>query len=171
MDDWYDRGDSLVGDLAAETTADDEEPGENELVIDSILVGDDEGIDRQLEELTRSVESALPVDGFHMPEELVKNNLEDVLLVLIGLHGETHGKELMSDIANLSGVQLSPGTLYPVLHDLESEGYLTMHKKVRTKAYSIKDPGDVVETLERSMIEHMSFGLLQYAFLAKYRDR
>lgn len=166
MDDWYEQGDSVVGSLAGEAT---DSPDDSELVIETLTAEENEGIDREIDDLVRSVRGALPIDELYLDEALVKNNLDDLLLVLIGLHGETHGKELMSNVARLADVQLSPGTLYPVLHELEEEGYLTMRKKVRTKAYSIADEEAVQAKLERSMVEHLGFGIIEYSFLADFR--
>ncbi len=43
-----------------------------------------------------------------------------------------------------------------------------MHAKVRTKEYSVADEEFVRSTLERSMIQHLAFGLLMYAYLSRY---
>lgn len=170
MDDWYGRGDALVSELAAKAV-DGDAAHDGEIVVQTFGEDVEDGAERKLEELSQTVVDALPVRGIHLKEELVKDNLEELLLLLIGLHGETHGKRLMTDVANLTDVQLSPGTLYPVLHDLESEGVLSMHKRVRTKAYEIAETEKAIAKLERSMIQHFTFGLLQYAFLSEYRRR
>ena len=39
------------------------------------------------------------------------------------------GLELMEELAR-HGYRLSPGTLYPLLHSLEKDGYLTCEKKI-----------------------------------------
>ena len=42
-----------------------------------------------------------------------------------------------------------------------------MHAKVRTKEYAIDD--DLVRaTVERTMLQHLGFGLLLYAFLPRF---
>lgn len=146
-----------------------DENGGLEIEIEMLDTVDQDGIERELQELLDNVRAALPVEEFHMDDELVKNNLEELLLILIGLHEETHGKELMSDVAWLTDVQLSPGTIYPVLHSLEEDDRLSVHKKVRTKAYKIDDEDQVTADLERSMIQHLCLGMLQYAFLSKFR--
>jgi DNA-binding PadR family transcriptional regulator len=40
-----------------------------------------------------------------------------------------YGVEMLEELGR-HGYRLSPGTLYPTLHRLEREGYLSMHKRV-----------------------------------------
>ncbi|NUB89715.1 helix-turn-helix transcriptional regulator [Haloterrigena sp. SYSU A558-1] len=124
-------------------------------------------VERELDELMDQVNAALPTDDVTFDEALIKENLDEILLMLIALHEETHGKELLSDLTHLFGAQLSPGTVYPCLHALEEEGVLSMHAKVRTKEYSIADEEFVRSTVERTMVQHLAFGLLLYAFLPR----
>jgi PadR family transcriptional regulator, activator of gas vesicle formation len=98
------------------------------------------------------------------------SNLEELLLLLVTLHDGTHGKELLSDLSRLFETQLSPGTVYPCLHDLEDEDVLSMHAKVRTKEYSVADTEYVRETVEQTMVQHLAFGLLLYEFLPELRS-
>lgn len=121
----------------------------------------------ELDELMTEVTGALPTDDIQFDETLIKENLDEILLMLISLHGETHGKQLLSDLTHLFGAQLSPGTVYPCLHDLEEESVLSMHAKVRTKEYSIDDEEVVRATIERTMLQHLAFGLLLYSFLPR----
>jgi PadR family transcriptional regulator, activator of gas vesicle formation len=95
---------------------------------------------------------------------MVKINLEELLLLLLTLHDGTHGKELLSDLSRLFETQLSPGTVYPCLHDLEERDILSMHAKVRTKEYSVADTEYVRGAVERTMVQHLAFGLLLYEF-------
>ena len=124
-------------------------------------------IERELDELMDQVNAALPTDDVQFDEALIKENLDEILLMLIALREETHGTELLSDLTQIFGAQLSPGMVYPSLHDLEEEDVLSMHAKVRTKEYSIADEEYVRATVERTMIQHMAFGLLLYAFLPR----
>jgi hypothetical protein len=73
----------------------------------------------------------------------------------------------LQDLTHLFGAQLSPGTVYPSLHSLEESDVLSMHAKVRTKEYSIADTDLVRSTIERTMLQHLAFGLLLYAFLPR----
>ena len=124
-------------------------------------------VEAELDELMAQVTGALPTDDVTFDEALIKENLDEILLMLISLHGETHGKQLLSDLTHLFGAQLSPGTVYPSLHALEESDVLSMHAKVRTKEYAIDDDEVVRGTVERAMVQHLAFGLLLYAFLPK----
>ena len=124
-------------------------------------------IESDLDDLMAQVNDSLPTEDVKFDEAIIKENLDEILLMLIALHGETHGKELLSDLTHLFGAQLSPGTVYPSLHTLEEEGVLSMHAKVRTKEYSIADEAFVRATIERTMLQHLAFGLLLYAFLPR----
>ncbi|TYL38415.1 PadR family transcriptional regulator [Natronococcus pandeyae] len=117
-------------------------------------------VDRTINGLCNQVDDALPVGEFQFDEAIVKENLEDILLLLVALHDGTHGKQLLSDLSRIFETELSPGTVYPCLHDLEERGVLTMHAKVQTKEYSIEDEEYVRAAVERTMVQHLAFGLL-----------
>jgi DNA-binding PadR family transcriptional regulator len=94
-------------------------------------------------------------------EGLVKQSLPELLAALVELRtSETHGKGVMDDLEEFFGVDLSPGTVYPVLHDLEEEGLLSVHELVQTKEYSVEDPEATAEMLRRAMEQHLALGLI-----------
>ncbi|MFD1644109.1 PadR family transcriptional regulator [Haloarchaeobius litoreus] len=157
---------SVFSDLTAAAT-DDDSGEQYELTIGSAEKVDEKSVERELDEMLESVEDALPTDEAEFDEEIIKENLDEVLLMLISLRGETHGKELISDLTRLFGAQLSPGTVYPGLHKLEEDDVLHMHKKVRTKEYSIEDEREVRTSVERTMLQHLAFGYLLYSFLPR----
>lgn len=123
-------------------------------------------IEREFDELMAQVNDVLQTDSVDFEDALIKENLDEILLVLISLHGETHGKELLSDLSAFFETELSPGTVYPRLHALEEDDILSMHSKVRTKEYAIANEGQVHATVEEAMVQHLAFGLLLYAFLS-----
>lgn len=97
--------------------------------------------------------------GFGFDEELVKESLDELLLVLVALGEErTHGKQLMDDLSNVFGVRLSPGTVYPRLHDLEEAGLLEVHELVRTKEYRIADGPAARRRIETALKHHFALG-------------
>lgn len=100
------------------------------------------------------------------PEELVTQSLDEILVALIALReGGTHGTALIEDVSSLFGVEPSPGTVYPRLHDLESDGTLARHDLVQTKQYAIRDEGDAADRIERAMYQHLAVGLFLEAAL------
>ena len=94
---------------------------------------------------------------FDIESALVTESLDEVLLVLVGLGEEgTHGKGLMSDLETVFGTDLSPGVVYPRLHELEEEGLLEVQELVRTKEYRIADGERVRERIEGAMRQHLA---------------
>ncbi len=61
--------------------------------------------------------------------------------------GPIYGVEMLEELGR-HGYRLSPGTLYPTLHRLEREGYLSVQKRVVggkvRKYYAITEQGMVV---------------------------
>ena len=104
--------------------------------------------------------------AFRFDEDLIKESLDDLLLVLIALQdGGAHGKGLMSDLANHFDAHLSPGTIYPRLHDLKEEGLLEVHELVKTKKYSIADAEQVRRRIEQTLQHHIAIGSVFQASL------
>lgn len=92
---------------------------------------------------------------------LIKESLPELLTSLVELRtGETHGKGVMEDLERFFGADLSPGTVYPVLHDLKDEGVLSVHELVQTKEYSVADPDAASARLESAMAQHLALGLV-----------
>jgi hypothetical protein len=118
-------------------------------------------------EVVESVTDQLfPERSFRFEEELVKNSLDELLLVLVALRdGETHGKGLMEDLSQLFDARLSPGTVYPRLHDLEDDDVLEMHELVRTKEYRIADHEETRARTESAMTQHLALGFVFYSAL------
>lgn len=94
--------------------------------------------------------SKLDIGSRYQPERgfLV---LRDLFLGFIKLHilhhagvAPVYGAWLLEELAS-HGYELSPGTLYPTLHNLENEGYLTVQEQVVEgrvrKYYSLTEAG------------------------------
>jgi PadR family transcriptional regulator PadR len=80
--------------------------------------------------------------------------LKDFFLGFVKTHilyhasrGPIYGVEMLEELGR-HGYRLSPGTLYPTLHRLEREGYLSVQKRVVggkvRKYYTITEQGMVV---------------------------
>jgi len=112
------------------------------------------------EHVLSSVMETLTVEeSFTFDDEIVKQNLDEILIALIALRDGTHGKALIDDLSRLFDAELSPGTVYPRLHDIESDDVLSMHELVRTKEYSVDDEDAAREQIERAMYHHLTLGL------------
>jgi transcriptional regulator, PadR family len=111
-------------------------------------------------------------DSFTLDDDMVKNNLDDLLLALVAhREAETNGKELRRDLATLFNSHLSPGTVYPSLHDLDESDLLDIHELVQTKEYDIADTESVVEQLERAMRQHLVLGDLLRQAVAEINEQ
>jgi hypothetical protein len=117
--------------------------------------------EQQSEVVLEHVERSL-FDGaeFTFDESTVKDNLEEILLVLVAHRSSnTNGKSLMGDLTTIFGTRLSPGTVYPQLHDLEEEEVLRVQELVRTKEYEVDDEDALVERVTAAMEQHLTLGL------------
>lgn len=105
---------------------------------------------------------------FVFEESTVKDNLDEILLLLVAHRAsETHGKSLMGDLATVFDTRLSPGTVYPQLHELEDEGLLRVQELVRTKEYRVDDEAELVDRVTAAMEQHLALGLYFKAALAE----
>jgi len=72
--------------------------------------------------------------------------------------GPIYGVEMLEELGR-HGYRLSPGTLYPTLHRLEAEGYLSVRKRVVggkvRKYYTITEQGIVVLDVARKKIAEL----------------
>ena len=91
--------------------------------------------------------------------------LKDFFLGFVKIHVLYHasrepiyGVELLEELGR-HGYRLSPGTLYPALHRLEKEGYLSVRKRVVDgkvrKYYTITEQGMVILSEARRKIAEL----------------
>lgn len=136
---------------------------------------DDGGVrlapDQEAEAILNRVLDEMGDSGFQFGEATVKSELEEILLLLVA-HREqdTHGKGLMSDLATVFDTRLSPGTVYPRLHDLEEDGLLQAQELVRTKEYRINDAEGMYKRIEAAMHQHLVLGLFFQTALADFDE-
>ena len=92
---------------------------------------------------------------------LVKESLPELFVLLVGLReSDAHGKGVMKDINRFFETRLSPGTVYPILHELDEEGVLEMRELVQTKEYSVGDETAARERLKTAMRQHLALGVV-----------
>lgn len=105
-------------------------------------------------------------EEFDFDEEMIKGSLDELLLVLVALRDqETHGKGLMEDLTELFDAPLSPGTVYPRLHEMAESDLLEVHELVRTKEYHLEDAERAREEVTAAMRQHLALGLFLGAAL------
>ncbi len=109
--------------------------------------------------------------NFNFADSTVKDNLDEILLLLVAHRdSDTHGKTLMSDLAVVFDTHLSPGTVYPQLHELSDDDLLEAQELVRTKEYQIKDEEAFAERIRGAMEQHLALGFYLQTALSEYLD-
>ncbi len=103
-------------------------------------------------------------------KELVRGTLQTIILQLLNNNGEMYGYEITQKVKELSDgkILVTEGALYPALHKLEDEGWLTTRKEKNGKRirkyYALTTVGEsaVNEKIEtfRSFISTM-YNVLQ----------
>lgn len=102
------------------------------------------------------------IGAVSLNDRLVKAYLDEVLLVLISAREGACGQDLIQDLYRL-GCGLSPGTIYPHLHELSDDGILDMHEQRCTKQFEIADHGEVTEIVNDTLEDLESlFSLLLF---------
>lgn len=154
--------------------------GESDVTVEQLYaeLGMDGGADTQSVRLTPEQHSEVILENvlsglfegseFVFEESTVKDNLDEILLLLVAHRAsEAHGKSLMGDLATVFDTRLSPGTVYPQLHELEDEGLLRVQELVRTKEYRIDDEAELADRVAAAMEQHLALGLYFKAALAE----
>lgn len=73
-------------------------------------------------------------------EHIIKTYLDKIVLAM--LNGQpAHGYQIIADLHRIFGVLLSPGTLYPLLYDLEEKNLVQVNVAGRRKVYSLTSKG------------------------------
>lgn len=91
----------------------------------------------------------------------VTDNLESILLLFVSLKDDdTHGMGLIREIDAVFGVELSPGIVYPKLHDLQEEGLVRNQELVHTKAYEVTDESTTASRIDDATRQHLVLGFL-----------
>lgn len=118
-------------------------------------------------EVVADVETSLFGAGdFEFEEPYVKSSLDELLLSLVALRdSDTHGKQLLDDLAQEFDTILSPGTVYPRLHDLCDENVLEQRELVKTKEYTLDDATDAESTIANAARQHLALGMVLRATL------
>ena len=107
------------------------------------------------------------------PNDLVQGTLDLLLLKILALE-PLHGWAISLRLKSISGdvLQVSEGSLYPALHKLEQEGWITAEWKVtengrRAKFYSLTRPGRRALERETANWERVSGAISQVVRLSE----
>lgn len=120
-------------------------------------------------EVVSEVESSLfGSESFAFDETHVKSSLDELLLSLVALRtADTHGKQLLDDLAQEFDTILSPGTVYPRLHDLCDAGVLEQRELVKTKEYTLDDAETARSNVAAAARQHLALGMVLRAALER----
>ena len=89
-----------------------------------------------------------PTEVEQLAYDIAKADLESVILAIIALEEPVSGNEILEGtLESVTGLQLSPGTVYPQLHDLEQWGYIERTELPTGHLWTIAD----VELTERKL--------------------
>jgi transcriptional regulator len=101
------------------------------------------------------------------PSDLVQGTLDLLVLKILALE-PLHGWAISQRLRQVSGdvLQVSDGSLYPALHKLEQEGWITAEWKTselgrRAKFYSLTKPGRRYLEKEAANWERLSMAIAQ----------
>lgn len=91
-----------------------------------------------------------------LPKTLIAASVRPIMLSILGRYGESYGYAIVQRLEALSGgkLQWSDGTLYPVLHRLETEGLIaatwrTAENGRRRKYYRLTPQGEAAMQQEK----------------------
>lgn len=111
-------------------------------------------------------------DPLRVDDGLVKQSLPELLVLLVGLRtNDAHGKGIMEDLNRFFGAQLSPGTVYPTLHELEEEGPFQVRELVQTKEYAVEDHDEARQILQEAMSQHLALGFIFRRALEEFDEQ
>lgn len=103
-------------------------------------------------------------DSFSFEETHVKSSLDELLMSLVALRSsDTHGKQLLDDLAGEFDTVLSPGTVYPRLHDLCDTDVLEQRELVKTKEYMLADVEAARSQVASAARQHLALGMVLHA--------
>jgi hypothetical protein len=105
-------------------------------------------------------------EEFSYEEAHIKSSLKELLISLVALrNSDTHGKQLLDDLGEQFDTMLSPGTVYPKLHDLCEDGTLNQRELVKTKEYVLSDSEEARSEVATAARQHLALGMVFRAVL------
>jgi hypothetical protein len=129
--------------------------------------GADEASASVIADIVSDVETAL-FDGesLSFEDEHVKSSLDELLVSLVAVRSsDTHGKQLLDDLAEEFDTVLSPGTVYPRLHGLCDGDVLEQRELVKTKEYTLADVDAARDSVVDAARQHLALGMVLHAAL------
>lgn len=146
--------------------------------VDPEAVTDDQHLSIEYTETRLTDDTVETLDGWLDDEflqscdrETITTYLDTVLLLLVLVRGRASGKELRQDLRRVFGADLSSGTVYPHLTELEDDGKLASHQLKRQKVYTVADDQTVFEHVNRRVNQVATLSLVLKGLLVDSRVR
>lgn len=121
-------------------------------------------LNRESPGLTRILQSISIIENRYRNSIYMRNLFQHLCSGFVRIHILYHaskepiyGMEIMEELSH-HGYDMSPGTLYPVLHQLEEQGYLVSNEKLvngkNRKYYKITRPGKkLLQEMKEKLVE------------------
>lgn len=107
------------------------------LSVNKIKILSDKNLEKEIDDLSSEI-----------VEDLVKRQLKNIVISLL-LSKPMCGTDLVKILYEKFKVFISPGMLYPTLHELEKKGLLNYEYKLKNKVYSVKEKGQAKLLLKK----------------------
>ena len=141
----------------------------NEQLISQIKNFELDGSENLMERVSEKIEGVINEEK--IKEDIQKNCLEELTILMIANEGKIHGKAIIDKLREQFGLFISAGTMYPILHDLEDRGILEKYEGVQSKKYSLKNRSEAVGIAREKIKSVFSQYLLLYQLHKTYMDR
>lgn len=145
----------------------DSEPVHRDTVNDRSSPQTDTGSPQRYSDAALTDDAVVTMDGWldeeylhDSSDEIIVAQLDEILLLLIAVRDGGCGKELLQDLRRLFGTDLSPGTVYPHLNDLEEEDALEMCELSKRKVYRLADTDAALARVESTVNQLFTVSLV-----------
>ncbi|MFB6283139.1 MAG: hypothetical protein ABEK59_04295 [Halobacteria archaeon] len=113
-------------------------------------------------------ENVLKSSRSNLGERVLKNYLDEILIILIASSDGITGKEIMTEAIKIFDTSLSPGTVYPHLHQLQEDGILEIRERVKSKEYTVADREKARQSVAELAREIEAMKLLVLSFQGNF---
>jgi len=120
---------------------------------------------KTLDEMFGSLIERGPLENESYKESIRNWALEELLLLIIAHRDGASGKQVMSDLNNYFGIDVSTSVVYPKLKELHKEGILELKENIRTKKYYIEEIDEINPVIDEKVKRlFMTAQLLKHIF-------
>ena len=92
-------------------------------------------------------------------EGTLRSILPELSLLMILLNENPCGKDVIHGFEEVFDYSVSPGTVYPVLNEMEDSGMVSKHALVRTKVYESEADAEVAAQIDAAAEQLIALGV------------